>query len=188
MKNNFYLYITILFLVFTLCIACNDKNKKKEYLGRDISVDKVKIFKNISYISMDSLEIISHISEQKLQQIYDLALLANENRSNQKIDTAIISQLTGYFKEDERNDSINTYRLLKELDTLNVKYIDFKLIPIKNDSIVSDSIGKIFYNVNYYNRNKKYILTREKFAAYILEKIEKNKFKFYFSSINDKEE
>jgi hypothetical protein len=139
---------------------------------------------------MDSLEVISHITAQKLREVYELAILATENKANKDIDTLLLSQLQGYFP---KGDTINIPKVVKNLDSLRVKYVKIELEKqsIADSTILNDSIGKVRFKVHYYNQNKKYFSTEEGQANYILKKNPKkfkSEFRFYFSSIGKPEQ
>lgn len=179
------LYIIPLLLLITF-ISCN---KDKYYDGEHDPL-KIKGYKNENYYSskMDSLEAIYHITEQKLQEVYDLSALATNNKNNKQIDTLIISQIKSYFAP---NDKIYAQKTIKEIDSLNAIYVKIELVKDNNagiDSVLTDSSGQIKYKVHFYNSNKKYFLSRLKKADYILKKNtnnNKNQFKFYFSKIEN---
>lgn len=193
-------YIIQLLLAFFIigAISCN---KAKYYEGEKDPI-KIKGYKNENYYTsekMDSLEVISHITKQKLQEVFDLAILASENKSNKDIDTLLLSQLQGYFP---KGDTLYYSNIINNLDSLGAKYVKIELENfIKNDSTKlssldslktqkNDSIGKILFKAHFYDKNKKYFYTQENQANYILKRNPtkfKLEFKFYFSSIGKPE-
>ncbi|TWP24927.1 hypothetical protein ETU08_03805 [Apibacter muscae] len=198
MKINHVLQI-LLGLIIIIVISCN----KAKYYDGDIDPVKTKGYKNENYYSsekMDSLAVISHINQQKLQEVYDLAILTSEYKSNKDIDTLLLSQLQGYFPS---GDTLYYSRIIHNLDSLRAKYVKIELDNfVSNDSLniihkdslqinKSDSIiGKVLFNANFYDKNKRYIYTEKNQANYILKKNPKKfklEFKFYFSYIGKPE-
>lgn len=188
MKNKHIIQIIIVFLIIGF-VAC----KKEKYYEGEKDPIKIKEYNNKNYYAsekMDSLAVISHITEQKLQEVYDLAILATENKSNKEIDTLIVSQLKGYFP---KKDTVHVSKIVNNLDSLKVKYVTIELEKKKSDTttILNDSIGVVHYKVHYYNNKKKYFSTQRSQANYILKKNPekfKSEFKFYFTSIGNPEQ
>ncbi|MDR1876914.1 MAG: hypothetical protein LBQ84_04755 [Flavobacteriaceae bacterium] len=187
MRIKYIIQIIILSLIIFL--AC----KKENYFHGEKDPTVIKGYNNENYYAsakMDSIEVISHITAQKLQEVYDLAILATENKSNQDIDTLLLSQLQGYFP---KGDTIYMLKIINNLDSLHAKYVKIELEKqAANDSIIlNDSIGKARFKIHYYDKNKRYFSTEEKQANYILKKNPekfKAEFKFYFSSLGKPEE
>lgn len=188
MINKHIILIIIIFQIKGF-VACNND---KYYEGEKDPV-KIKEYNNKVYYAsekLDSLAVISHITEQKLQEVYDLAILATENKSNKEIDTLIISQLRGYFP---KKDTVYVSKIVKYLDSLQVKYIKIELEKkqLEDTTILNDSVGVIYYKVHYYNNKKKHFSTQKDEANYILKKNPekfKSEFKFYFTSIGKLDE
>ncbi|MGM5631751.1 hypothetical protein O2K51_12685 [Apibacter raozihei] len=178
--------ISVMLVLFFM--ACN----KGKYYEGEKDPDKIKGYKNENYYTsgkMDSTQVIAHITEQKLQEVYDLAILAAENKSNKDIDTLLLSQLQGYFP---KGDTLYVAQIVNTLDSLKVKYVKVELNKqmLSDTAILNDSIGKVQFKAHYYDRNKKYFSTQEQQADYILKKNPekfKAEFKFYFSSIGKAE-
>jgi len=164
-----------------MIISCN----KGKYYSGEKNPEIIKGYNNEHYYpsgKMDSLQAISHITIQKLQEVYDLAVLTYENKTNKGIDTLLLEQLQGYFS---KRDTLYARKIVYILDSLQAKYVKLELI--KNDSldlIHSDSIGIVRFNVQYYDKNKKFSQSKERQANYILKKNPakfKAEFKFYFT-------
>ncbi len=188
MKTKYIIQLFMLFFIicFTAC------KKGKYYEGAERDLDKIKEYNNEYYSASEKMnltESISHITAQKLQEIYDLSILAAENKSNKDIDTVLISQLRGYFS---KRDTTYVYKIINTLDSLQAKYVKIELEKQNTpDSIIlKDSIGNIQFRVHFYDKNKKYFSTQETQAHYILKRNPekfKKEFKFYFSSIGNTE-
>ncbi len=183
-------YITT--VILTILIICFTACKKGKYYEGEKDPDKIKEYNNEYYYAsgkMDLVETISHITAQKLQEVYDLSILAAENKTNKDIDTILLSQLRGYFP---KGDTIYIQKMVHIMDSLQVKYVKIELEKrnIPDSVILNDSIGKIQFKAHFYDKNKKYFLTQEKQASYILKKNPekfKKEFKFYFSAIGNPE-
>jgi hypothetical protein len=164
-------------------------NRDKYYSGEK-NLEIIKGYNNKNYYpsgKMDSLQAISYITIQKLQEVYDLSVLAYENKANKDIDTLIFTQLKGYFS---KNDTLYAQKIVNTMDSLQVKYVKLELIKSNNsDSLIqSDSIGTVRFNAYYYDKNKKKFIEKERQANYILKKNPekfKAEFKFYFTYIGN---
>lgn len=187
MKIKYIFQITLLgFIIFF--VTC----KKDKYYEGDKDPQKIKGYKNENYYTsgeMDSLQAISHITAQKLQEVYDLAILAAENKSNRDIDTLLLSQLQGYFPKE---DTIYVSKIVNGLDSLKVKFVKIELDKksLADSAALRDSIGTVRFKIYFYDKNKKFFSTQNKQANYILKrnpKKFKSEFKFYFSSIGNPE-
>lgn len=183
-----YIFQFILLSLLLFFVACN----KDKYYEGEKDPKKIKGYKNENYYAsgeMDSLQAISHITAQKLQEVYDLAILAAENKSNKDIDTLLLSQLQGYFPQE---DTIFVSRIVNGLDSLKVKFVKIELDKksLENFNALHDSIGTVKYKIQFYDKNKKFFTSQDKKANYILKKNPekfKSEFKFYFSSIGNAE-
>ncbi|WP_228410971.1 hypothetical protein [Chryseobacterium taklimakanense] len=107
--NIFFILLIAVFAV----IAC-----KKE---PELSLERVKYNNNKTTYpetKMDSAQAINAITKQKVQEVIDLSILYSSGNQDTEIDTAMYSQILGYF---HKADSTTLKPLLSELDSLKVK-------------------------------------------------------------------
>lgn len=129
---------------------------------------------------MDSAQAIQSITKQKVQEVLDLSILYSSGKKDTEIDSAIHSQLLGYFHNP---DSLTLRPLLAELDSFKVrsaKVTDFKVYE-KVHGV--DTLNYASFNVDYFSDQNRPIAKRKKEAQYILvsaPKQFKKEFKFYF--------
>ena len=124
--------IFTLILALMTIIAC-----KKEQPKSDIDVLRNGNNEDVySTTKLDSAQAIASITQQKLQELYDISALYSSGNKNTAIDSLNYEQIQGYFV---KKDSANVMGLLKELDSLKVK-----LVKVKNLSINTEINGKYF--------------------------------------------
>lgn len=147
----------------------------------------IKTYRNNSTpeSKMDSLASVNFITKQKLTEIYELMSLYAVNQDDSLMSDILYPQIQSYFQPQ---DSLNIPRLLYEMDSLKVNYIEITgLDTSKRDSLISDSIRSVNYWVRYYNKDKKLIDSLHKSTKYVLKK-EPKKFKhefiFYFENLD----
>ncbi|MDD3459239.1 MAG: hypothetical protein PHO74_07170 [Weeksellaceae bacterium] len=147
----------------------------------------IKTYRNNSTpeSKMDSLASVNFITKQKLTEIYELMSLYAVNQDDSLMSDILYPQIQSYFQPQ---DSLNIPRLLYEMDSLKVNYIEITgLDTSKRDSLISDSIRSVDYWVRYYNKDKKLIDSLHKSTKYVLKK-EPKKFKhefiFYFENLD----
>lgn len=183
MKLNKIIIFNVLIVIFTL-IAC-----KKEQTISDI--DKLRNANNrgsFPAAKLDSAQAIVSITQQKLQELYDISALYSSGNKNTAIDTLNYNQIQSYFL---KKDSSNTKSLLKELDSLKVKNVKVKNLQITTEIKGKDTLDYALYSVEYKNSDQKLIGEINKKSQYRLIKSPKNfkkEFKFYFVEMNVKSE
>lgn len=183
MKLNKIIIFNILIVIFTL-IAC-----KKEQTISDI--DKLRNANNrgsFPATKLDSAQAIVSITQQKLQELYDISALYSSGNKNTAIDTLNYNQIQSYFL---KKDSSNTKSLLKELDSMKVKNVKVKNLQITTEIKGKDTLDYALYSVEYKNNDQKTINEFNKKSQYKLIKSPKNfkkEFKFYFVEMNVKSE
>lgn len=176
-------FISILICLILVAVAC----KKEQFFGGEHDPEVIKNYKNQSapVSKMDSLASINFITKQKLLEVYELSLLYSSNQNDSILRDLLHSQLSGYFLE---SDSLNIPKMLKEIDSLQAKFIEIKHFEdVESDSVTDDSIRKIDYWVKYYSADKKLIDSLEKTAEFILKKEPKkfkHEFTFYFTDLS----
>ncbi len=148
----------------------------------------IKTYRNHSspVSKMDSIASINFITKQKLTELYELSSLYSSNSEDSILQEILFPQIKSYFVE---NDTITPAKLLSELDSLQVYYIEIANLNLSvKDSIRPDSLKIVNFDVNYFSKDKKLISTRPKSATYILKKEPKqfkHEFIFYFSELAD---
>lgn len=181
MKFNPFL---ILLIGLTLIWAC----KQEPFFNGEHNPEVIKTYKNNSTPAskMDSLESVNFITKQKLVELYELVSLYSVNERDSVMRNILFPQIKSYFQE---KDTINIPRLLIEMDSLKVNFVEIKGLDLsKKDSLIPDSIRSVNYWVRYYSKNRKLIDSLPKTAKYILKR-EPRKFKhefiFYFEDLNN---
>lgn len=181
MKLNKIIIFNILIVIFTL-IAC-----KKEQTISDI--DKLRNANNrgsFPAAKLDSAQAIVSITQQKLQELYDISALYSSGNKNTAIDTLNYNQIQSYFL---KKDSSNTKSLLKELDSMKVKNVKVKNLQITTEIKGKDTLDYALYSVEYKNNDQKTISELNKKSQYKLIKSPinfKKEFKFFFVEMNVK--
>lgn len=169
---------TLLTLLLTLLalFSC----KKEESIS---DIDLLRKSNNLDVYpttKLDSAQAIASITQQKLQELYDISALYSSGNRNTAIDTLNYNQIQGYFM---KKDSNNVKRLLRELDSLKVKNVKVKNLKINFEVKGKDTLDFAFYTVEYKDRDHKTIGEFPKKSQYKLLKSPvnfKKEFKFYF--------
>lgn len=136
---------------------------------------------------LDSAQAIASITQQKLQELYDISALYSSGNKNTALDTLNYNQIQGYFL---KKDSANVKNLLKELDSLKVKNVKVKNLEITTKIKGKDTLDYAVYTVEYKNNNQKTLGKLNKKSQYKLQKSSinsKKEFKFYFVEVDVKE-
>lgn len=168
----------LIFWFFTIAIgflSC----KKEETIS---DIEKLRKATNSSIV--DSAQAIASITQQKLQELYDISALYTSGNKNTALDSLNYKQIQGYFLT---NDSTNVNTLLQELDSLNVRYVKVKNVEISSKIEGEDTLDFANYTVEYKNNSQKTIAEFNKKSEYKLIKKPvkfKNEFKFYFVKID----
>lgn len=168
-------------LIFILW-SCKDKNT---YQGNH-DPDVIKTYHNssTSALKMDSLSSVNFITKQKLTELYELSSLFSANYNDSLMREILFPQIESYFLA---GDSIQIFKLLKEMDSLKVHYVEVSDLNLAvKDSILPDSLQQLNYKLRYFSQDKRLIHTFDKKARFILKK-EPKKFKhefvFYFTDL-----
>lgn len=154
---------------------------KKEQTMSDIDVlrngNNLEVYPSTK---LDSAQAIASITQQKLQQLYDISALYSSGNRNTAIDSLNYNQIQGYFM---KKDSNNVKNLLKELDSLKVRNVKVKNLKIDFEIQGKDTLDFALYTVEYKDRDQKTIGEFNKKSQYKLLKSPvnfKKEFKFYF--------
>ncbi len=140
-----------------------------------------------SSTKLDSAQAITSITQQKLQELYDISALYTSGNRNTAVDTVNYNQIQGYFL---KKDSANVKNLLKELDSLKVKFVKVKNLEISSEIKGKDTLDFANYTVEYKNKEQKVLGELNKKSTYKLQKTSANskkEFKFYFVQVDVKE-
>ena len=181
MKLNKIVLINLLIVIITL-IAC-----KKEQTLSDIDILRNSNNREaFPATKLDSAQAIVSITQQKLQELYDISALYSSGNKNTAIDTLNYNQIQGYFL---KKDSSNTKSLLRELDSMKVKNVKVKNLQIATEIKGKDTLDYAIYTVEYKNSDQKTIGELNKKSQYKLIKSPinfKKEFKFFFVEMNAK--
>lgn len=181
MKIKSFIYIMLGF-VFVVGSCKNETTFQGKH-----DPDVIKTYRNKStpVSRMDSIASVNFITRQKLTEVYELTSLYASNPNDSLLHEILFPQIKSYFLE---NDSVNIYRLLNEMDSLKVHFVEISNLKLsEKDSLRPDSVKIVNYGVRYFSQDKKLIDSLQKTAEYILKK-EPKKFKhefiFYFTQLN----
>lgn len=184
-QNKFYWWIFSLSIIITGFISCN-----KKYEGEDNSLETIRNANNrITYTksSLDSLQAINLITSQKVQDLLDLSTLYTSGNKDTEIDSVIYTQMQAHFLT---KDSNNLKPLLKEMDSLKVRFAKVSNLTTSKSVVESDTLDFANFDVEYYDKKRTYITTVNRKAQYMLKaspvKFQKE-FKFYFNNFYKKE-
>ncbi|WDF47922.1 hypothetical protein PQ459_05430 [Chryseobacterium sp. KACC 21268] len=184
-QNKFYWWIFSLSIIITGFISCN-----KKYEGEDNSLETIRNANNrITYTksSLDSLQAINLITSQKVQDLLDLSTLYTSGNKDTEIDSVIYTQMQAHFLT---KDSNNLKPLLKEMDSLKVRFAKVSNLTTSKSVVESDTLDFANFDVKYYDKKRTYITTVNRKAQYMLKaspvKFQKE-FKFYFNNFYKKE-
>jgi hypothetical protein len=170
-------------LLIFVAIACNKKTEEKSDL------DKLRASNNKkSYpaAKMDSAQAIQFITKQKIQELFDLSTLYTSGNRDTEIDSVIYVQMKGYF---ENPDSLKLKPILKQLDSFKVKTAKVENIEVSKKIKGKDTLNFAKFNVEYFDRNNRFLGNFEKTAQYTLKPSHikfKKEFKFYFVNVDVK--
>lgn len=181
MKIKSLIILLISGLIFAVWSCKNEPTFQGEH-----DPEVIKTYKNQSTTvsRMDSLASVNFITRQKLTELYELTSLYSANASDSLLREILYPQIKSYFLE---NDTVNIPFLLKEMDSLQVNYVEISNLKLsEKDSLSPDSVKIVNYGVRYFSNDKRLIDSLEKSATFILKK-EPKKFKhefiFYFSDL-----
>ena len=179
-QNKIYCWTVFLPLILVAFAACN-----KKYDGEDNSLETIRNANNrITYskAKLDSVQAINLITSQKIQDLLDLSTLYTSGNKDTEIDSVIYMQMQAHFMTPDSN---NLKPLLKEMDSLKVRFA--KVSNIKNSKSIQkqDTLDFADFEVEYYDKKRTYISTVNRKAQYFLKaspvKFQKE-FKFYFAN------
>lgn len=171
--------------VFLLIISCN-----KKYDGTDSSVDIIRNATNkktYSKTKLDSIQAINVITNQKIQDLLDLSALYTSGNKDTEIDSVIYEQMQAHFLV---KDSGNLKPVLKEMDSLKVRFAKVNNLKINKVITEKDTLDFANFNVDYYDNKRNFITTAKRKAQYVLKPSPvqfKKEFKFYFVDFYKKE-
>ncbi|SHK06939.1 hypothetical protein [Epilithonimonas mollis] len=184
-QNKIYWWILCLMLTITGIISCD-----KKYDGNDNSLETLRNANNrvtYSKTKLDSVQAINVITSQKVQDLLDLSTLYTSGNKDTEIDSVIYTQMQAHFLS---KDSNNLKPLLKEMDSLKVKFAKVNNLTTSKSIYKKDTLDFATFDVEYYDNKKAYITTVNRKAQYLLKASPvkfKKEFKFYFTKFYQKE-
>ena len=116
-RNKLSYWILSITIITATIISCN-----KKYEGDENSIEVIRNANNngtYSKTKLDSLQAINLITTQKVQDLLDLSALYTSGNKDTEIDSVIYTQMQAHFLS---RDSNNLKPLLKEMDSLRVRY------------------------------------------------------------------
>ncbi|WP_313598752.1 hypothetical protein [Epilithonimonas vandammei] len=183
-QNKIYYWILGLTIITATVISCN-----KKYEGDENSIEVIRNANNngtYSKTKLDSLQAINLITTQKVQDLLDLSALYTSGNKDTEIDSVIYTQMQAHFLS---RDSNNLKPLLKEMDSLRVRYAKVSKLATSKSVHEKDTLDFATFDVEYYDKSKTYITTVNRKAQYLLKASPvkfKKEFKFYFTSFYPK--
>lgn len=177
------LIILVMGLIFVVW-SCKDE---PTYKGKH-DPEMIKTYRNdaTSAAKMDSLASVGYITKQKLIELYELSSLYSSNQGDSLMREILLPQIQSYFLP---KDSLNYTQILKEMDSLQVHYIELSRLNFPDsDSLIADSVRHVNYTMLYFSKDKKLIDSVQKSAEFILKKEPKkfkHEFSFYFQNLKD---
>ena len=173
-QNILIAFLTILFIA----ASCN-----KKFDGDGSSLESIKYKNNqktYSKAKLDSLQAINLITSQKVQDLLELSTLYTSGNKDTEIDSVIYTQMQAHFL---KRDSNNLKPLLKEMDSLKVRYVKVNNLTTSKSYRNKDTLDFANFDVEYYDNKKTFITTVNRNAQYLLKASPvqfKKEFKFYF--------
>jgi len=184
-QNKIYYWTLGISVVISTIVSCN-----KKYEGVDNSLETIRNANNNSTYSktkLDSLQAINVITTQKVQDLLDLSTLYTSGNKDTEIDSVIYTQMQAHFMT---KDSSNLKPLLKEMDSLKVRFAKINKLTTSKIIIEKDTLDFANFDVEYYDKKRTYITTVNRKAQYFLKaspvKFQKE-FKFYFDNFYKKD-
>lgn len=184
-QNRLYQLIIIPVLIIIGVISCD-----KKYEGTDNSIETLRnANNNVTYTKtkLDSLQATNVITSQKVQDLLDLSALYTSGNKDTEIDSVIYTQMQAHFIT---KDSNNLKPLLKEMDSLKVKFAKVSNLTTSKSVIKKDTLDFANFDVEYYDKKRTYITTVNRKAQYFLKASPikfKKEFKFYFANFYKKD-
>lgn len=184
-QNKIYFWLLAITIISATAVSCN-----KKYEGSDDSIEVVRNAKNndtYSKTKLDSVQAINLITTQKVQDLLDLSALYTSGNKDTEIDSVIYTQMQAHFLS---KDSSNLTPLLKEMDSLKVKFAKVSKLTTSKTVKENDTLDFANFDVEYYDNKRTYITTVNRKAQYTLKaspvKFQKE-FKFYFTNFYKKD-
>lgn len=177
-------HLNIIFILLITVFAVTACKKEPELSLETVKYNNNK--KSYPENKMDSAQAINAITKQKVQEVIDLSILYSSGNRDTEIDSAMYSQILGYF---HKADSTTLKPLLSELDSLKVKNAKISNLKVIERIHKKDTLNFAKFSVDYLDASKKVIATKEREAQYILmsaPKQFKKEFKFYFLNFYNK--
>ena len=181
MKTN-NKYIALLFLLLLGITSCTP-DKKEEISDLQI-VRNNNNQKSYPTTKMDSAQVISLITKQKIQELFDLSTLYTSGNRDTEIDSVIYAQMRSYFAE---SDSNKLKPLLKQLDSFKVRTAKVGNVNVKKEIIGNDTLDLAQYSVEYFDQRDNMIGKFDKNAMFMLKLSPvkfKKEFRFYFVDLD----
>lgn len=184
-RNKLSYWILSITIITATIISCN-----KKYEGDENSIEVIRNANNngtYSKTKLDSLQAINLITTQKVQDLLDLSALYTSGNKDTEIDSVIYTQMQAHFLS---KDSSNLTPLLKEMDSLKVKFAKVSKLTTSKTVKEKDTLDFANFDVEYYDNKRTYLTTVKRKAQFTLKaspvKFQKE-FKFYFTNFYKKD-
>ena len=176
--------VVLLIGLLLITLSCNKENTQKSDLETVRNNNNIKSY---PVTKMDSVQAITSITKQKIQEVLDLSTLYTSGNRDTEIDSVIYGQIMkSYFIAQ---DSTKLSSLLWQLDSLKVKTAKVGSIAVSKEIMDKDTFDYAQFSVEYFDLNNRSIGVFEKNAQYVLKRSPvqfKKEFKFYFVNFDSR--
>ena len=182
MKSQNKIVLLLLSLI-VITFSCKKESTQKSDLEIVRNNNNIKSY---PVTKMDSVQAITSITKQKIQELFDLSTLYTAGNRDTEIDSVIYAQMKSYFVDQDSNQ---LGPLLLQLDSLKVQTAKVGNLSVTKEIRGNDTLDLAKFYVEYFDFKNRLIGSYEKNAQYVLKpspvKFVKE-FKFYFVDFDSK--
>ena len=175
--------VLLLLSLLLITFSCKKESTQKSDLEIVRNNNNIKSY---PVTKMDSVQAITSITKQKIQELFDLSTLYTAGNRDTEIDSVIYAQMKSYFVDQDSNQ---LGPLLLQLDSLKVQTAKVGNLTVTKEIRGNDTLDLAKFYVEYFDFKNRLIGSYEKNAQYVLKpspvKFVKE-FKFYFVDFDSK--
>ena len=175
--------VLLLLSLLLITFSCKKESTQKSDLEIVRNNNNIKSY---PVTKMDSVQAITSITKQKIQELFDLSTLYTAGNRDTEIDSVIYAQMKSYFVDQDSNQ---LGPLLLQLDSLKVQTAKVGNLSVTKEIRGNDTLDLAKFYVEYFDFKNRLIGSYEKNAQYVLKpspvKFVKE-FKFYFVDFDSK--
>ena len=175
--------VLLLLSLLLITFSCKKESTQKSDLEIVRNNNNIKSY---PVTKMDSVQAITSITKQKIQELFDLSTLYTAGNRDTEIDSVIYAQMKSYFVDQDSNQ---LGPLLLQLDSLKVQTAKVGTLSVTKEIRGNDTLDLAKFYVEYFDFKNRLIGSYEKNAQYVLKpspvKFVKE-FKFYFVDFDSK--